>query len=82
MSVINNDALLTAAQASRWFMQRGQNVSQRMISDWRRAGHLAPAKLDKAGRIQRPYYRLGDLIQIEGDTRMSGLSHRKQLQAA
>jgi hypothetical protein len=78
-SVIHNDAQVTGAEAAAWFRQRGQHITRRTISDWRRAGHVTPV-----GQLPNgwPLYRFGDLIKVEGDTRMSGHSHRKQLQHA
>lgn len=84
----NRKALLTAAQAVHYFaVELNQpTITQRMISDWRRAGHLPVAEYRRVGKIQRPYYRLGDLETAEMITRTNPSSARytrpRQLVAA
>lgn len=47
-------------------------VSRQLINYWRTSGKLKP--IDREGR--QPLYRLGDLFEVEQETRRSPQSHR------
>lgn len=62
------DALVTGAEAARLV-----GVTRHLVGMWKRAGKLTPK--DRRGRS--PLYRLGDVLQVERDTRRSRHSHRR-----
>lgn len=70
MDRLNLDATLRAHQAA-----AAANVSKQTFNYWRRdGGPLKPAGYDRAGRA---LYRLGDVLDVERETRRNtGKSHR------
>lgn len=66
------DALVSAREAEDYPPLRAQRVTRHLIYIWRATGKLAPA--GKRGRS--PLYRFGDILRVERDTRLSGLSYR------
>lgn len=74
--VVNPDAFLTRAQAA---MVTG--VSPDAIGKWRARGWLSSDSVRRHLRVRRCgdgtlRYRLGDILDAERDTRMSGHSRR------
>lgn len=65
---VSGDVLLPANLAA-----ARVRVSRQLLNWWRRTGKLTPAAADRTGR---PLYRLGDVVQVERQTRRSPQSHR------
>jgi DNA-binding transcriptional MerR regulator len=71
---MNLDARLNRAQAAAWL-----NVDPPRISAWKRAGLIAPVEVTASGRT---LYRLGDLLNVERQTRQSQKSSRNPWRGA
>jgi hypothetical protein len=62
---MNLDALVTAAEFRRYLALAGGAVSLAAISMWRTRGRIEV----HGHRGNSPLYRLGDLLDVEADTR-------------
>jgi hypothetical protein len=62
--IVNLDAKLTAAQAARYV-----GISRQLFNYWRTSGKVEPD--------ERGLYRLGDVLEVERQTRHSPNSHRQ-----
>lgn len=66
------DALVSAREAEDYPPLRAQRVTRHLIYVWRAEGRLKP----RGQRGRSPLYRFGDILRVERDTRLSGLSNR------
>lgn len=63
---VNHDALLTVTQAATL-----ARVSKQLVNWWRTSGRIRAVKRNGVWR-----YRLGDVLQVECETRNAPQSHR------
>ena len=67
VGVIDMDALITGAQAARL-----AGVTRAAVCIWRNRGRLEVRRT----RGRSPLYRLGDVLDVERETRQSGKANR------
>jgi hypothetical protein len=70
--IVDLDALVSAREAEDYPPLRAHGVTRRLIYEWRGDGRLTP----RGQRGRSPLYRFGDILEVERDTRLSGLSYR------
>lgn len=72
------DALITAAEFRRYLAIAGGDASLAVICMWRNRGLVTVA----GHRGRAPLYRLGDLLDVEYETRHRVATHGGQLRTA
>jgi DNA-binding transcriptional MerR regulator len=61
------------AEVPGWFVCWWLGITKQALHWWVTSGKLAPVRRDAAGR---PFYRFGDALEAERQTRRSGKSRR------